>query len=311
MRIEPATCPVCGVEFDPLRARAIAVVDGKVRAYCSNACKERKERAPEPESSLAAPPPPRGRSFMRALGAFAAAAAVLVFGVKLIERHLPRAAASLPVAAPKPPAVISRPLSKSEAMAMFDLSADGETDQWFHPLYGPDRVLPRANTRRFGAAREGLRPEECEGGHCGVDLGTTRGEPVLAAHDGVVERVVRDAEQGGRRGNEGRFIRINHKGGTIVTSYMHLDSIRDDLKPGIPVKAGEPIATIGETGVQRSGPHLHFAVSIRPSADETELFIDPEPLLHLWPLKDPPPAEPLRPSRHRTAQVAPTVAQGG
>src|SRR5947209_6754665 len=132
MRIEPATCPVCGVEFDPLRARAIAVLDGKVRAYCSAECKDRKQRADEP-----------------------------------------------------------------------------------------------------AAAREGLRPEECEGGHCGVDLGSVRGEPVICTHDGVVERVVRDAAEGGRRGNEGRFIRINHKGGTIVTSYMHLDSIRDDLKPGI------------------------------------------------------------------------------
>jgi murein DD-endopeptidase MepM/ murein hydrolase activator NlpD len=309
MRIEPATCPVCGAEFDPLRARAIAVLDGKVKAYCSTACKERKERAADPEPVAAAPPPRRGRSVVAALGAFAVGALALVVGARLVERNLPRAAASLPVPPPKPPA--PKPPSKAEAMAIFDSSDDGETEQWFHPLYGPERVLPRANTRRFGAAREGLRPEECEGGHCGVDLGTARGEPVLAAHDGVVERVVRDAEEGGRRGNEGRFIRINHKGGTIVTSYMHLDSIRDDLKPGIPVKAGEPIATIGESGVQHSGPHLHFAVSFRPKIDEPELFIDPEPLLHLWPLKDPPPGTAMRPSRHRTAQVAPAVAQGG
>jgi murein DD-endopeptidase MepM/ murein hydrolase activator NlpD len=192
-------------------------------------------------------------------------------------------------------------------MAMLE-PQPADNDVWFHPLYGPLRRLPARNTRRFGAAREGLRPEECEGGHCGVDLGSTRGEPVLAAHDGVVERVVRDAEQGGRRGNEGRFIRINHKGGTIVTSYMHLDTIRDDLKPGIPVKSGEPIGTIGDTGVLRSGPHLHFAVSVRPKVDETELFIDPEPLLHLWPLKDAPPGTPL--PRKRTLQ-AQAIAQGG
>ena len=103
---------------------------------------------------------------------------------------------------------------------------------------------------------------------------------VLAAHDGVVERVERDPEVGGRRGNEGRFVRVNHKGGTVVTSYIHLDAIREDLRPGIPVKAGEAIGTVGDTGVHHSGPHLHFAVSVRPSADGPELFINPEPLLH-------------------------------
>jgi murein DD-endopeptidase MepM/ murein hydrolase activator NlpD len=122
------------------------------------------------------------------------------------------------------------------------------------------------------------------GGHCGVDIGTEKGMLVLASHDGVVERVERDPEVGGRRGNEGRFIRVNHKGGTVVTSYIHLDAIREDLKPGIPVKAGEAIGTVGDTGVHNSGPHLHFAVSVRPSIDGPELYIDPEPLLHLWPL---------------------------
>ena len=94
--------------------------------------------------------------------------------------------------------------------------AAAESDVWLHPIPGPKRMLPEHDTRRFGAAREGMRPEECEGGHCGVDIGTVKGMLVLAAHDGVVERVERDPEVGGRRGNEGRFVMIIHKGGTIV-----------------------------------------------------------------------------------------------
>ena len=129
-----------------------------------------------------------------------------------------------------------------------------------------------------------MRPEECEGGHCGVDIGTEKGMLVMAAHDGVVERVERDPEVGGRRGNEGRFIMIIHKGGTVTTSYIHLDAIREDLRPGIPVKAGEAIGTVGDTGVEHSGPHLHFAISVRSSPDGPELYINPEPLLLLWPL---------------------------
>jgi murein DD-endopeptidase MepM/ murein hydrolase activator NlpD len=186
-------------------------------------------------------------------------------------------------------------------------SGDGNSDVWYHPLPGPQRVLPEADSRRFGAARDGMRPEECEGGHCGVDIGTVKGMVVLCVHDGVVERVERDPEVGGRRGNEGRFVRINHKGGTVVSSYIHLDAIREDLKPGIPVKAGEAIGLVGDSGVQHSGPHLHFAISVRPSADGPELFINPEPLLHLWPLAKRPSAT-LR-AMSATAPLHPKTAQ--
>jgi len=312
MRVEPATCPVCGVQYDPLRARAVTVTGGRVRAFCSTACKERS-LVPEPAPAIEAasvPARPRPKSRVAALGGTLLLVATVAVGWRIVEHSLPRAAASLPLL---PPASIVKPLPKlpTQAEAMKIIAPkEEENDAWVHPLYGPVRRLPLRNTRRFGAAREGMRPEECEGGHCGVDLGSARGEPVICAHDGVVERVVRDPNEGGRRGNEGRFLRINHKGGTVVTSYMHLDSIREDLKPGVPVKAGEVIGAIGDTGVLRSGPHLHFAVSVRPNPDETETFINPEPLLLLWPLKNAPPPN-LLPSKHRTAQAAPTVAQGG
>jgi murein DD-endopeptidase MepM/ murein hydrolase activator NlpD len=145
-------------------------------------------------------------------------------------------------------------------------------------------------------------------GHCGMDLGDAKGEPIMAVHDGVVERVVRDPELGGRRGNEGRFIRINHKGGTVVSSYLHLDGVRSDLQAGTPVKAGEVIATVGDTGVHHSGPHLHFAISVRASPEGSEMFINPEPLLHLWPVKKQAPRslhamEPTPAPRKKTAKV--------
>ena len=286
MRIEPATCPVCGQGYDPLRSRAVLVSDGKVRAFCSVECKEKAQR-PAPELVIGEvdeeplPPPPslwRNLSFRGAAVVAGAGAAVLIFGGKLIG-SAPRAIASVaPIASAPPPA----PPTEKQAMAMLAPALDSDT--WYHPLPGPQRMMPEHDTRRFGAARPGMRPEECEGGHCGVDIGTVKGMTVLCVHDGVIERVERDPEVGGRRGNEGRFIRVSHKGGTVVSSYIHLDAIREDLKPGIPVKAGEAIGLVGDSGVQHSGPHLHFAISIRPSADGPELFINPEPLLHLWPL---------------------------
>jgi murein DD-endopeptidase MepM/ murein hydrolase activator NlpD len=278
---------MCGTAYDPLRARAITVVDGRVRAFCSSLCKERSQ-APLDEPTPAAtvtPPPARGRPWLTATFVVVAGAG-LGAGAKWVRQHKQPPPIALSVAAPPPPRPVALPPTRAQAMALL-APAPEESDTWIHPLYGPLRVLPIRNTRRFGAAREGLRPEECAGGHCGVDLGSVRGEPVLCAHDGVVERVVRE-DDGSK---EGRFLRIDHKGGTVVTSYMHLDEIRADLKPGIPVKAGTVIGSVGETGVLHSGPHLHFAVSVRPSPDGPELFIDPEPMLHLWPLKDPSPAQ--------------------
>lgn len=317
MRIVPATCPVCGTDYDPLRARATLVVDGKVRAYCSSSCKERAA-LPPPELPVADAdddyvPPPLPSMWSRmswrgAAGVAAAGIAVLALGGKLVATAPPAVASILPLQPKAAPAPLP---SAADAFAMLAPAMGGaaERDVWYHPLPGPKRTLPERDTRRFGAAREGMRPEECAGGHCGVDIGTTNGMLVLAAHDGVVERVERDPEVGGRRGNEGRFVRINHKGGTVVTSYIHLESIREDLKPGIPVKAGEAIGTVGDSGVQHSGPHLHFAVSVRPSADGPELYIDPEPLLHLWPLA-PRPAATLHamtsdaPRHPRTAAIS-------
>jgi hypothetical protein len=283
---------VCSAEYDPLRSKATLVVDGKVRAYCSTKCKERAQLPPpelpivedadEPGALPELPSIWSRLSWKGAVGVGACGLAVLMFGGKLIGT------APLPLASivPPPRPIVAPQPTVADAMAMLGPTpgASPESDIWYHPLPGPRRTLPERDTRRFGAAREGMRPEECAGGHCGVDIGTEKGMLVLAAHDGVIERIERDPEIGGRRGNEGRFIRINHKGGTVVTSYIHLDAIREDLKPGIPVRAGEAIGTVGDTGVHQSGPHRHFAVSVRPSLEGQELFIDPEPLLHLWPL---------------------------
>jgi murein DD-endopeptidase MepM/ murein hydrolase activator NlpD len=157
-------------------------------------------------------------------------------------------------------------------------------DAWIHPLAGPFRRMPRSDTRVFGAVRPGNRAWECRNGHCGVDLGgEIWGEHVRAAHDGVVDRVQRAAnpEHGGR------YVRISHHGGTVFTEYFHLAAIPRGLERGAPVKGGDVIGLLGDTGVKESQPHLHFSVSIRLAEDRPEKFIDPEPLIALWPLRIP------------------------
>ena len=73
----------------------------------------------------------------------------------------------------------------------------------------------------------------------------------------------------------------------MFTQYFHLAAIPRGLERGTPVKGGDVIGLVGDTGVKHSAPHLHFTVSVRPTKDGTETYIDPEPLIALWPLRVP------------------------
>jgi hypothetical protein len=152
---------------------------------------------------------------------------------------------------------------------------------WYHPLMGPERQLPGYASRRFGASRAVIRPPECELGHCGVDIGSTIGDPVLSIYDGVVDRVQRNPNADPI---SGIFLIVSHKHGAVRSRYIHLDSIREDLVVGSTVHGGEMIGRLGRTGVRNSAAHLHFGLSVREGGRER--FIDPEPYLREWQLVD-------------------------
>jgi murein DD-endopeptidase MepM/ murein hydrolase activator NlpD len=152
---------------------------------------------------------------------------------------------------------------------------------WFHPLAGPERALPARADRRFGARRPPPRPAECELGHCGVDLGSTVGEPVFAVFDGVVDKVQRDPDADPRAGIG---VILSHNEGTVRSRYLHLDSIVPELRPGDAVKGGQLIGRLGRTGILHSGPHLHFGLSLREGS--RDVYLDPEPYLRSWKLPD-------------------------
>jgi murein DD-endopeptidase MepM/ murein hydrolase activator NlpD len=189
-----------------------------------------------------------------------------------------------------PREMLSHELPLAEAPRFYGPWRPGETPypsepvrvHWFHPLGNGPRILPAFESRRFGAVRPQPRPWECELGHCGVDLAAAAGDPVVAVADGVVERVERDAEAGGRAG---RYVRVAHLDGSVVTRYIHLDTIRKELRAGRHVVAGELIGTVGRSGVVENFPHLHFGLS-RRAADGSERYVDPEPFLRCWELRD-------------------------
>ena len=87
--------------------------------------------------------------------------------------------------------------------------------------------------------------------HKGLDIANREGTQVIAPADGTVKFV-------GRRGLMGKTMLIDHGHG-MVTRYGHLKAYLK--KRGEPVKRGEAIAEMGNTG-RSTGPHLHYEVHL-------------------------------------------------
>lgn len=87
--------------------------------------------------------------------------------------------------------------------------------------------------------------------HKGVDFAASRGTPIYAAGDGVVEVA-------GRKGAYGNYVRIKHNG-TLKTAYAHMHKFAKNVTVGTRVKQGQVIGYVGTTG-RSTGPHLHFEV---------------------------------------------------
>jgi murein DD-endopeptidase MepM/ murein hydrolase activator NlpD len=265
-------CPRCGRPVD-VRTPHVAIQGSAVRAYCSQAC------ASTPALPMLDAPPPH-RAWLRLLGHAVLGAPMLLFTsgpTPAPPAPPPIVRAAIAPAAPELPRFgPAWPPSES------DWIAEIASDAWIHPLDGPVRRMPISDGRVFGAERPGDRPAECRSGHCGVDIGgEVWGEPIHAAHDGVVDRV----QRGPNEEHGGLYVRLAHRDGTIFTQYFHLAAIPRRLEPGVHVKVGEVIGLLGDSGVKHSQPHLHFTVSVRPSRDLVEEYIDPEPLIALWPLR--------------------------
>ena len=119
-----------------------------------------------------------------------------------------------------------------------------------HPV--PDGVL----TSRFGM-RWGRM-------HEGVDVAAPTGTSVSASRAGEV--TYRSYEAGGY----GNILEIDH--GDFSTRYAHCERMLPEATVGARVAAGQPIATVGNTGMS-TGPHLHFEVRKGPSAVDPERFV--------------------------------------
>ncbi len=108
--------------------------------------------------------------------------------------------------------------------------------------------------------------------HEGLDIRSVerdrRGEPtdpILATADGTVAYINKRPSLS----NYGNYLILRHviEGVEIYSLYAHLRDVRDGLKHGDAVKAGESIATMGRTsntgqGISRDRAHVHFELDL-------------------------------------------------
>jgi len=169
-------------------------------------------------------------------------------------------------------ALTSSPPSTSPEAAR--LLADGK---WTSPLAGPRGPVSEAQS--FGAFRPGKRPAVCGAGHCGLDIGRAAGTPVVAARDGIVTHVGRDAGS-----DTGLWVELAHDNGRMATRYLHLAAIDDRVEVGRSVGRGEPVGEVGATGRTAHGDHLHLEILDRTAGGRVQ-WVDPAQYLEAWSMK--------------------------
>ncbi|HEX7117897.1 MAG TPA: M23 family metallopeptidase [Longimicrobiales bacterium] len=164
---------------------------------------------------------------------------------------------------PAPPADVAAPRAVAEKRRPH-AAADLAPPQLDPPVLGLRLAAIRDN---FGESRGARR-------HEGVDILAPRGTPALAAVDGWVWEMKWD-----RRG--GRTLFLMEVSGRYLLLYAHLDAYAEGLAEGRPVRRGEVVGYVGETGNVEGSAHLHLRLARIRSAErwwESEP-IDPYPLL--------------------------------
>ena len=109
-------------------------------------------------------------------------------------------------------------------------------------------------------------------GHNGIDFLTPFGTPLRAADAGTVLSV------GFEPGGFGNYVLLAHTWGESI--YAHLERVTVEI--GQPLLAGERIGLSGNSGGS-TGPHLHFAIRIRPYERSDGWGGYSDPLLYLDP----------------------------
>ena len=99
--------------------------------------------------------------------------------------------------------------------------------------------------------------------HFGTDIVTKNGEPIKSIGDGTI--VMADYTT-----KSGFVVQIQHRN-NLVSVYKHCSAVLKQV--GETVTAGDPIAVVGNTGEQTTGPHLHIELWENGVAIDSEKYI--------------------------------------
>jgi len=88
--------------------------------------------------------------------------------------------------------------------------------------------------------------------HLAVDYAAPSGTPVIAVANGVVTLA-------GWNEGYGNLVQIKHANG-LTTGYAHLSRIAPGVRSGHPIKQGDRLGAVGQTGLA-TGPHLHYMMT--------------------------------------------------
>jgi murein DD-endopeptidase MepM/ murein hydrolase activator NlpD len=131
-------------------------------------------------------------------------------------------------------------------------SYDNETsyDLYYNEAEELSRDIYHRSSYNFFNPLKGIITNEFDlaSQHYGIDIVSKQNEAVKATLDGTVIF-------SGWTVETGYVISIQHKG-KFISSYKHNSVLLK--QQGNIVKAGEPIAIVGESGELSTGPHLHF-----------------------------------------------------
>ena len=122
-------------------------------------------------------------------------------------------------------------------------------EEWHYPLPGGKVISP------FGGASR----------HAGTDIKTFKGDTIRAAFPGEVVL-------SGPYYAYGNLVVMRHANG-LETAYSH--NVRNLVKVGQWVHAGDPIALVGRTG-RATTDHLHFETRVRGKAFDSSRIFDHE-----------------------------------
>jgi murein DD-endopeptidase MepM/ murein hydrolase activator NlpD len=140
--------------------------------------------------------------------------------------------------------------------------------QWIWPTTG-SITQPFGCTGFYAEPRRG----DCAHFHSGIDIANTKGTPIRAVADGVVELVGWDPWI---HPNPDWMVIIDHGNG-LRTMYAHMRAKPvEGITKGAQVFQGQLIGLMDMTG-HATGPHLHFAVYLNGEPVNPRQYLDGPP----------------------------------